>query len=105
MIRFPWPGPPLTSSSLSPPSKPKNWMRDLSEPNKIRPGFTFTQPGFLKFIDVHFAQPHVTNISIGFITLGLDNPKKNLPCFPRPSRPKQNLTLAYFPSVWFLKKM
>ena len=47
MIRFPWPGPPLTSSSLSPPSKPKpksktrNPIRepkpDLSEPLFIVP--------------------------------------------------------------------
>ena len=34
------------------------------DPNKFWPGFTFTQPGFLKFVGVRFAQPQDTNIYI-----------------------------------------
>ena len=103
MIRFPWPGPPLTSSSLSPPSKPKNWMRDLSEPNKIWPGFTFTQPGFSKTCWVHFPQLHGTNVYRRVVSLGLESPTKYVPRFPWPSGPK--LDMVYFPSAWFLKNL
>ena len=103
MIRFPWPGPPLTSSSLSPPSKPKNWMRDLSEPNKIWPGFTFTQPGFSKTCWVHFPQLHGTNVYRRVVSLGLESPTKYVPRFPWTSGPK--LDMVYFPSAWFLKNL
>ena len=103
MIRFPWPGPPLTSSSLSPPSKPKNWMRDLSEPNKIWPGFTFTQPGFSKTCWVHFPQLHGTNVYRRVVSLGLESPTKYVPRFPWPSGPK--LDMVYFSSAWFLKNL
>ena len=67
--------------------------------------FTFTQPCFSKTCWVNFPQPHVTNISIGFVSLGLESLKKYVPHFPWPSRSgsKQNLTCVYFPSVCFLK--
>ena len=73
------------------------------DPNKFWPAFTFTQPGFSKTCWVRFPQPCVTNIAIGFVSLGLENLKKDVPRFPWPSGPKQNLTCVDFPSSWFLK--
>ena len=66
MIRFPWPGPPLTSSSLSPPSKPKNWMRDLSEPNKFDLGLlllSLVSQKLVGFISLSFTAPTCTEES------------------------------------------
>ena len=56
----------------------------LLNPNKICPVFTFPQPGFSKYIVVRFAQPHVNNISIGLVSLGLENLKEYVPRFPQP---------------------
>ena len=74
----------------------------LVDPNKFWP-FTFTRPGFSKTCWVRFPQARVTNISIGLVSLGLENLQKYAPRFPRPSGHKQTLTCVYFSSAWFLK--
>ena len=62
-------------------------------------GFTFPQPGFSNTCWICLRQTRSTNISIGFVSLGLENQKKYVPLFPWPSGPKQILTL--FPlALW-----
>ena len=81
---------------------------------------TFIQPGISNACWICFCQSRSTNISIGFVSLGLENQKKFVPLFywpaftfPRPGfssltkhvpcGPKQILTWVYFDSAWFLK--
>ena len=72
-------------------------------PKQILTWVYFHSAWFLTNWWVHFPQPRITNIAIGFVSLGLENLKKYVPRFSQPSAPKQNLTCVYFPSACFLK--
>ena len=58
-----------------------------------------------KLVGVRFPQLQGTNVWRRVVSLGLERQTKYVPLFPRPSGPKQILTLVYYPSAWFLKNL